>query len=288
LLFVVGLCCVEATGQQRRTYPPFTSVTRVTEYDGKGETVHVSTFTRYQSSNGDWRVVSKSGGDEYATLYRSGQGVYQSNSRTLRIIKDSNHAPGCPQRTGEELRKDPKFNRTEELLGLTAYVLLDDRPAQDLQIEHYFVPELGGGTPVKQVTAYKNGPKVVSEPLGITVGEPAAIDVTGPAYLVIEQTPVFVQNLGGQLLSQPDPDYPPEALAQRLSGVVRVTVTIDDTGQVIMAGALRGAPQLLRQAAVEAAYKASFKPVIADGIAVVGKGIIDYSFVLAKVNSHRL
>jgi TonB family protein len=114
------------------------------------------------------------------------------------------------------------------------------------------------------------------------VGEPAAIDVTGPAYLVIEQTPVFVQNLGGQLLSQPDPDYPPEALAQRLSGVVRVTVTIDDTGQVIMAGALRGAPQLLRQAAVEAAYKASFKPVIADGIAVVGKGVIDYSFVLPK------
>jgi hypothetical protein len=49
-----------------------------------------------------------------------------------------------------------------------------------------------------------------------------------------------------------------------------------------MAGALRGAPQLLRQAAVEAAYKASFKPVIADGIAVVGKGIIDYSFVLPK------
>ncbi|MFN2408376.1 MAG: hypothetical protein ABR594_20210 [Pyrinomonadaceae bacterium] len=119
-LFVVSLVCVEAIGQQPRTYPPFTSVTQLTEYDAKGETVHVSTFTRYESSTGDWRVVSKSGDDEQATLYRRGKGVYQSSSRTSRTIKQSDHAPGCPLRTAEQLRNDPKFRRTEEVLGLCA------------------------------------------------------------------------------------------------------------------------------------------------------------------------
>jgi TonB family protein len=288
-LFVASFFYVDAMGQKRRTYPPFTSVSRLTEYDAKGEVVQVSTHVRYESSTGDWRVVSKVGGDEHATVYRRGQGVYQSNSRTLRLIKLSNHAPGCPLRTGAELRNDPKFSRTEEVLGLTAYVLIENHPARDVQIEHYYVPELGGGTPFKQVTTYKNGPKFVNEPISFTMGEPAAIDITGPNYLVIEQEPVFLQNIGEHLLLKPDPHYPAEALTQGLSGTVRVTVTVDETGRVIMAASLRGAPQSLRDAAVEAAYIASFKAVIAGGVPVVAKGIIEYRFVPPKwVASGRL
>src|SRR5262249_34983875 len=131
LLFVATLPCAEAMGQQARTYPPFTLVSRSTEYDAQGERVAVSTFKRYESSNGDWRVVGKFGGDELATLYWRGKGVYKSNSRTSRLIKESEHAPGCPLRTAEELRADPKFTRTEEVLGFTAYVL-SERPAKDL------------------------------------------------------------------------------------------------------------------------------------------------------------
>lgn len=281
-LFVANLLCVAAMGQQPRTYPPFTLVSRSTEYDAKDQIVRVSTSTRYESSNGDWRVVSKSGDDEYATLYRRGKGVYQSNSKTTRIIKQSDHAPGCPLRTVEELRGDPKFTRTEEILGFTAYVLVD-RPAKDLQIEHYFVPELGGGTPFKQVTTYTNGPKFVSEPVSVILGEPDATDVTGPDYLMIEQEPIFVRNIGEQLLSKPDAYYPAEALSLGLSGFVNVTVTIDETGRVITAGAQPGnASQALREAAVEAAYRASFKPIIIEGRPVVAKGIIDYQFVLPK------
>jgi hypothetical protein len=43
-----------------------------------------------------------------------------------------------------------------------------------------------------------------------------------------------------------------------------------------------GAPQSLREAAAEAAYRASFKPMIADGVPVVAKGIIEYRFVLPQ------
>src|ERR1700752_1086856 len=281
-LFVVNLLCVAAMGQQPRTYPPFTLVSRYTEYDAKDQILRVSTHTRYESSRGDWRMVSKSGDDEQETLYRRGQGVYQSSSKTTRIIKQSDHAPGCPLRTGAELRGDPKFTRTEEVLGFTAYVLTE-RPSKDLLIEHYFVPELGGGTPFKQVTTYKNGPKFVNEPISVTLGEPNASDVTGPDYLPIEQVPIYLRNIGEQLLSKPDPDYPAEALSLGLSGFVNVTVTIDETGRVINAGALAGnATQSLREAAVEAAYRASFKPTIVEGSPVVAKGIINYQFVLPK------
>jgi TonB family protein len=64
---------------------------------------------------------------------------------------------------------------------------------------------------------------------------------------------------------------------------VNVTVTIDETGRVIFAGASAGrGPQSLCEAAVEAAYKASFKPAIVEGRAVVAKGFVDYQFVLPK------
>jgi len=51
---------------------------------------------------------------------------------------------------------------------------------------------------------------------------------------------------------------------------------------VIMAGSLPGAPQSLREAAAEAAYGASFRAVIVDGVPVVARGIIDYRFILPQ------
>jgi TonB family protein len=109
-----------------------------------------------------------------------------------------------------------------------------------------------------------------------------AINITSPDYLVIEQVPIFLRDLGEQLLAKPEADYPAEALALGLSGSVNVTVTIDETGRVIFAGASAGSPQSLREAAVEAAYKASFKPAIVEGGPIVARGFIDYQFVLPK------
>jgi TonB family protein len=283
-LFIALLLCAQAMSQEARPYPPFTVVTRATEYDANGNIITVRMLTGYHSSTGDWRSVGRTGTDEYATLYRRGKGVYQSNSRTSRLIKQTDHAPGCPLRTAEELRRDPKFTRTEAVLGFTAYVWTEHF-RNDFQVEHYFVPELGGGIPIKQVQTYTNGPKFVSEPIHVTLGEPAATDITGPDYLVIDQEPVFSNNLSQQLLSKPNPEYPAEALAQRVSGVVRVMVTVDDVGNVIAASALPGnSPESLRAAATEAAYKATFKRTFVNGKPIVTKGAIDYTFALPKEN----
>ena len=282
VLIVANLVCAGAIGQQSRTYPPYTIVTRYTEYDSKGEVMRVSTQTSYHSSTGDWRSVGSVGEIEYASLYRRGRGVYQSNSRTKRLIKQHGHAPGCPLRTADELRADRKFTRTEEVLSFTAYVLTDT-PNDTLVMEHYYIPELGGGMPVRSTTTYRNGPKVITEVISIKVGEPDASDLAGPDYLVIEQEPRFINNIAEHLLTKPEPEYPVEALTRGLSGYVNVSVVVDESGSVINAGARAGgAPQLLREAAVEAAFKSSFKPVIVDGRPGVVTGIITYQFVPPK------
>jgi len=283
-LFITLLICAHAMSQEPRRYPPYTVVTRYTEYDAKGDVVSVRVLTSYHSSTGDWRLVGRAGTDESATLYRRGKGVYQSSSRSSRIIKQTDHAPGCPIRTAEELRRDPKFTRTEEVLGFTAYIWTE-QPRNGFQVEHYFVPELGGGMPFKQVQTYTNGPKFISEPISITLGEPAAIDITGPDYLVIEQEPTFSNKLSQQLRFKPDPEYPAEALSQRVSGVVDVMVTVDESGNVIATRALPGtSPESLRVAAADAAYKATFTPTFLNGRPIIVKGMIEYTFVLPKEN----
>lgn len=113
---VVLLSLSSARAQQ--TYPAFTMVVQTTSYDAKGQMLSVSTQTRYDAANGDWRSVGDVAGYESATVYRRGVGVYASNSRTQRLLKVSDNAPGCPFTTADELRRDSKFKRTDCLSSL--------------------------------------------------------------------------------------------------------------------------------------------------------------------------
>jgi len=54
------------------------------------------------------------------------------------------------------------------------------------------------------------------------------------------------------------PEYPPLAVAGRVSGVVTVRVVIDDTGAVTQAGVVQGHP-MLKKAALDAAQKWRFE-----------------------------
>jgi TonB family protein len=54
------------------------------------------------------------------------------------------------------------------------------------------------------------------------------------------------------------PEYPPIAVAGRVSGVVTVRVAIDDSGAVIQASVLQGHP-MLKEAALDAAKKWRFE-----------------------------
>jgi TonB family protein len=83
----------------------------------------------------------------------------------------------------------------------------------------------------------------------------------------------------GPLIEAPRPVYPTEARKQRVEGEVSVAIVIGEEGKVISARAKSG-PELLQSAAVDAAYKARFKPATLDGKPVKVFGAMSYNFVL--------
>lgn len=262
----------------QRDHAAFTIVERTTYYDAKGEVSSSRSSTRYYSASGDWRSVGTVGDYEFATVYRRGIGVYQSNSRSGRLVKVFGHAPGCGFITAEELLRDLEFKRIEIVLGLKAYVLSDRFASLGYDVETYFVPELGR-IPFKRIYIFDDGQKWVAEPIKIEFGEPAAADLHGPDYLVIEQIPIFNEQLERHLVSKPEPVYPPAALARDISGTVSVSVVVDESGSVVSALANSLKP-LLNEAATEAAYDALFSPTLKNGQPVIVSGRLVYKFTL--------
>jgi TonB family protein len=106
----------------------------------------------------------------------------------------------------------------------------------------------------------------------VPVRKVSAVDGTG------ERRPVNKVDLGSTL-KKVAPSYPKEAKAARVSGPVEVQVTISEEGRVIEAIAISG-PELLREAAVQAAKGWVFKPTKADGAPVKVRGILTFNFEL--------
>jgi TonB family protein len=84
--------------------------------------------------------------------------------------------------------------------------------------------------------------------------------------------------LNGKAISLPKPAYPAVARAGKASGVVQVTVLIDEDGNVVSARAVSGHP-LLYAAAAGAARQAKFTPTKVAGQPVKVSGVIVYNFI---------
>ena len=84
--------------------------------------------------------------------------------------------------------------------------------------------------------------------------------------------------INGKALSKPPPPYPPAARDARVSGQVKVWITVNEGGRVIEAAAC-GHP-LLTDASVRAAYAARFSPTLLSGKPVKVTGMITYNFNL--------
>ena len=78
-------------------------------------------------------------------------------------------------------------------------------------------------------------------------------------------------------VSKPDPVYPARAKAAGVSGTVSLRVCLDEEGKVYALAACNGHPLLLA-AAVRAAYRARFKPVLQSGQPTKSNGILTYRF----------
>jgi protein TonB len=85
--------------------------------------------------------------------------------------------------------------------------------------------------------------------------------------------------INGKAISKPMPVYPPAAKEARVSGMVTVQVEVDEDGNVAKAEAVTG-PEMLREAAEDAARAARFSPTRLSGQPVRVSGLITYHFVL--------
>ena len=83
--------------------------------------------------------------------------------------------------------------------------------------------------------------------------------------------------LNNKAIELPQPEYPPAARTVRASGQVTVQVLVDEKGEVVSASAVAGHP-LLRAAAVQAARKAKFKPMMMSGQPAKVSGVLTYNF----------
>src|SRR5262249_45062583 len=108
-----------------------------------------------------------------------------------------------------------------------------------------------------------------------------------------ESTPKFINGgvLNGKAVSLPKPEYPAAAKAAHVEGLVSVEVTIDESGIVAEANAIkpegddselsaevRDGWAALREACERAAMDARFTPTLLSGQPVRVKGKITYNF----------
>ncbi len=81
-------------------------------------------------------------------------------------------------------------------------------------------------------------------------------------------------------VSRPRPVYPPEAREKRLTGIVRLSAVIDETGKVTSVEPLESPDATLTAAAVEAVGKWTYKPAMKDGKPVKVRLHVTVSFIL--------
>jgi TonB family protein len=91
--------------------------------------------------------------------------------------------------------------------------------------------------------------------------------------------PVEVGSLIDKATQKVNPSYPQTAKMARISGVVTVYLEVDENGSVTTVQRING-PQLLKQAATDAARRWKFRPTVVDGQPVRVVGYINFSFML--------
>jgi TonB family protein len=91
--------------------------------------------------------------------------------------------------------------------------------------------------------------------------------------------PIEVGSLKEFATKQTIPVYPSTARSMRTTGIVKVEVTVDESGDVTEVQKTSG-PSLLQTAAKEAVRKWKFKPFVRDGQPVRATGFVNFNFSL--------
>lgn len=100
-----------------------------------------------------------------------------------------------------------------------------------------------------------------------------------PASVAQDAKPLEIGSLIDKATQKVNPSYPQTAKMARIAGVVTVYLEVDENGSVSTVHRTNG-PQLLRQAAEDAARRWKFKPTVIEGQPVRVLGFINFNFTL--------
>jgi len=109
--------------------------------------------------------------------------------------------------------------------------------------------------------------------------ETASANTANNADAPKNNSPLAVGSLVDYATQKTNPVYPPTARSMRTTGVVRVELMIDESGQVSEVQKTSG-PALLQRAATDAVKKWKFKPFVRDGEPVKATGFVNFNFSL--------
>lgn len=151
-------------------------------------------------------------------------------------------------------------------------------------------------TPKQTETVAKEEPKQNNQRRRVIVGQndkqtetPVKQEETKtetPAETVAENnsetntaSPMTVGSLLEYATKKVNPVYPSQARTMRMTGVVKVEVTIDEDGKVAEVQNTDG-PSLLQRSAVDAVKKWQFKPFVKNGQPIKATGYVSFNFTL--------
>ena len=170
--------------------PPFTRTSRITEYKPDGSIRRVLLATKYVARDGSWRdVKTNEEGKKAEGFYEPGRGVFMVDkiNKTLVLKKRATSNPAITRETAQTFLANPQFVRTEQVLGLTAYVLrIQDELTGETLSDVYMAVELGS-FPLKVIHYEQGTVNVVDEPLSIEFAEVDPSLVRGPNYPVVNR-----------------------------------------------------------------------------------------------------
>jgi TonB family protein len=160
----------------------------------------------------------------------------------------------------------PQMLRMQRMPPLRTHMKMPIKPAPSpvvLPVTGFLIYPPSAGQPLPSHVLYAESPEIVT-----TV---AVSPQTGRPQKVSEG--VLLGNASNKVL----PAYPQFAKQLRVSGEVKVEVTIDEGGRVTAAKAISG-PHPLRPAAEDAAWKWAFKPTLLNNVPVSVRGVLTFIF----------
>lgn len=151
----------------------YTVVLQATDYNSDGAGTVSYTETRYVASNGNWRAVRQhTDGRSEEIFGEVGRGVFARRGRKLDFLSEYKSQRSAS--SAERLRASQGYLRTETVLGFSVIVSRAGN-ATDNSVEFHSAPDLNGDI-IKIVARDPESHRLihVTEPLGITLGEPDA------------------------------------------------------------------------------------------------------------------